>query len=96
MAVLSTPHERALTLLFDELAASAAAQGILLLGTPGTIAERSNAQCSRYWVHRYSDAAGRRQEGYLGIVGDPDVEQQIASLREAIDAANSAIASVRC
>lgn len=95
MAVLSTPHERALTLLFDELAATAAGGGTLLLGTPGTIAERSNAQGSHFWVHRYSDAAGRRQEAYLGLVGDADVEQRLATLREAIDAANSAIASVR-
>jgi hypothetical protein len=93
--ILTTPHERALTLLFEELAALASAQGELLLGTPGTIAERRNAQGTRFWVRRYSDASGRRQEDYIGIVGDPDVEARRSSLSAKIDAANAAIASVR-
>jgi hypothetical protein len=46
-------------------------------------------------VHRYSDAAGRRQEVYLGKADDPAVIARIADLRERIDAANSAISSVR-
>lgn len=95
MPILTTPHERALTLLFEELAALASAQGELLLGTPGTIAERRNAQGTRFWVRRYSDASGRRQEDYIGIVGDPDVEARRSSLSAKIDAANAAIASVR-
>lgn len=95
MPALSRPHERALTLLFEELAALASAQGQLLLGTPGTLAERRNAQGTRYWVHRYSDAAGRRREDYIGVVGERDVEARLNALRARIDAAGAAIASVR-
>jgi hypothetical protein len=74
MTVLATPHERALTLLFSELERSASEQFEVLLGTPGTLAERTNETGTHFWVHRYSDALNRRQEMYLGKVGDPEVE----------------------
>jgi hypothetical protein len=61
MTVLTTPHERALTLLFSELERSASEQFEVLLGTPGTLAERTNETGTRFWVHRYSDALNRRQ-----------------------------------
>ena len=95
MASLTAPHERALTLLFSELASAAARQREAFLGSPGSLAERTNETGTRYWVHRYSDAAGRRQEAYLGKSDDPPVIARVADLRERIDAANSAIASVR-
>jgi hypothetical protein len=84
-----------LTLLFSELADTAASQTEAFLGSPGSLAERTNETGTRYWVHRYSDAAGRRQEAYLGKSDDPPIVARVASLRERIDAANSAIASVR-
>jgi len=95
MASLTTPHERALTLLFAELERSAAEQGDVFPGTPGTIAERSNAQGTRYWVHRYSDAAGRRQEEYLVRLDAPGAAVRVDTLRKRIDAANAMIGSVR-
>lgn len=95
MTSLTAPHERALTLLFSELASAAARQTEAFLGSPGSLAERTNETDTRYWVHRYSDAAGRRQEAYLGKSDDPAVIARTADLRERITAANSAIASVR-
>ena len=95
MPSLTAPHERALTLLFSELASAAARQTETFLGSPGSLAERTNETGTRYWVHRYSDAAGRRQEAYLGKSEEPPVTARIADLRERIAAANSAIASVR-
>lgn len=95
MPSLTTPHERALTLLFAELASSAARQTEAFLGSPGSLAERINDTGTRYWVHRYSDAAGRRQEAYLGKSDDPAVTARTTDLRERIIAANSAITSVR-
>lgn len=56
------PHERALTLLYSELASAAARQTEAFLGSPGSLAERTNETGTRYWVHRYSDAAGVRKE----------------------------------
>lgn len=95
MAVLTTPHERALALLFSELERSASEQFEVLLGTPGTLAERTNETGTRFWVHRYSDAMNRRQEMYLGKVDSPEVEHRISTMREMIAAANATIARVR-
>jgi hypothetical protein len=64
MATLTIPHERALTLLFSELQSSAEQQRAAFLGSPGALAERTNETGTRFWVHRYSDAAGGRQEVY--------------------------------
>jgi hypothetical protein len=74
MTVLAIPHEGALMLLFSELERSASEQFEVLRGTPGTLAERTNETGTHFWVHRYSDALNRRQEMYLGKVGDPEVE----------------------
>jgi hypothetical protein len=95
MATLTTPHERALSLLFSELQSAAEQRVEAFLGSPGTLAERTNETGTRYWVHRYSDAAGKRQEAYVGKAGDSAVIARVTELRERIDAANSAIASVR-
>jgi hypothetical protein len=95
MATLTAPHERALTLLFSELDGAAGEQAEAFLGTPGSIDERMNETGTRFWVHRYSDAIGKRQEVYLGKVGDPVVTDSVAALRERIEVANSTIARVR-
>jgi hypothetical protein len=95
MRALTAAHERALTLLFSELASTAARQAEAFLGSPGSLAERTNDTGTRYWVHRYSDAAGRRHEAYAGKSDDPAVIARVADLRERITVANSAIAGVR-
>lgn len=95
MTALTTPHERALTLLFIELESSASEQREAFLGTPGTVTERTNESGTKYWVHRYSDALNRRRETYVGKSGDADVEAQIATLRNRIAVANATIDRVR-
>jgi len=95
MTVSTTPHERALTLLFSELERSASEQFEVLLGTPGTLTERTNETGTRFWVHRYSDALNRRQETYLGRVDSPEIERRISTMREMIATANATIARVR-
>jgi hypothetical protein len=95
MSPLTTPHERALMLLFAELESTAAEQVEAFLGTPGMLDERTNEKGARFWVHRYSDALGKRRELYLGVRDDPAVKARVAALRERIDAANAAIARVR-
>ena len=95
MTPLTNSHERALTLLFAELQSAAAEQNEAFLGTPGTLAERNNDNGTRFWVHRYSDAVGRRQEVYLGKIDDPAVMARVADLRDRIEAANATISRVR-
>lgn len=95
MATLTIPHERVLTLLFAELEHYAAQQTEAFLGSRGSLAERTNETGTHFWVHRYSDAAGRRQEVYLGKTDDPDVSARVSELRRRIEACNAAISSVR-
>jgi hypothetical protein len=95
MPTLTTPHERALTLLFAELQESATRQTEAFLGTPGTLGERNNDNGTRFWVHRYSDAVGKRREVYLGKVGDETVSARVARLRERIESADATVATVR-
>jgi hypothetical protein len=95
MATLTTAHERALTLLFAELESTASEQATAFLGTPGTLAERTNDHGTKFWVHRYSDAAGRRLETYLGTAADPAVANRLDALRDRIETANATITRVR-
>jgi hypothetical protein len=95
MTTLTIPHERALTLLFAELESAAEEQAEAFLGTPGSLAERSNAAGIRFWVHRYSDATGRRHEVYVGKSNDAVTTELVATLRGRIEEANATISRVR-
>jgi hypothetical protein len=95
MSSLTTSHERALMLLFAELESTAAEQTAGFLGTPGTLTERTNENGTTFWVHRFSDAVGRRRETYLGRVDDPAVVAHVGNLRARIEAANATISRVR-
>jgi hypothetical protein len=92
---LSTPHEKALMLLFAELESTAAEQRDAFLGTPGAITERTNANGTRFWVHRYSDGVGRRHEDYLGTSDDEEVITRVRDLRGRIEAANATLGRIR-
>jgi hypothetical protein len=95
METLVSPHEPALTVLFAEVESAVASQREAFLGTPGTLDERSNENGTRFWVHRYSDAVGRRVETYLGKVDDPEVQARVAALQERIESATRTITQVR-
>jgi len=95
MTTLTSPHEKALTLLFAELEATATEQREAFLGTPGNLTQRRNESGTKFWVHRYSDAVGRRQETYLGTNDDQAVAARLESLRKRIEEANATIARVR-
>jgi hypothetical protein len=95
MTALTSPHEKALTLLFAELEATATEQREAFLGTPGSLTQRTNESGTEFWVHRYSDAVGRRQESYLGTNVDQAVTARVAALRKRIEEGNATIARVR-
>jgi hypothetical protein len=95
MTTLTTRHERALTLLFSELEATATEQPDAFLGTPGNLTRRTNDSGTEFWVHRYSDAAGQRQETYLGTNEDQAVSAHLARLRKRMEEANATIGRVR-
>ncbi len=88
-------HEKALSLLFSELETTAREQPVAFLGTPGTLTQRHNDNGTEFWVHRYSDAAGRRKETYLGTTDDQAVSARLEPLRLRIEEANATIGRVR-
>jgi hypothetical protein len=92
---LTAPHERALTLLFSELEGVLAKNRAAFLGTPGALTERTNENGTRFWVHRYSDAVGRRLETYLGTADDPETKAKLEALGARIEDANAVISQVR-
>jgi hypothetical protein len=92
---LTAPHESALMLLFAELESTAAEQRQAFLGTPGALSERTNETGTRFWVHRYSDGVGRRQEEYLGTADDEAMSARLNGLRGRIEAANATLARIR-
>ena len=95
MAARTSPHEKALTLLFAELEATAQEQSEAFLGTPGNLTQRTNESGTKFWVHRYSDAVGRRRETYLGTNDDPAVIARVDTLRKRIEEASATIDRVR-
>jgi len=95
MAVLTTPRERALTLLFSELESAVSGPREAFLGTPGSLDERANENGTRFRVRRFSDAAGRRLETYLGKADEPETLAKVSDLRAHIEGANAVISQVR-
>jgi hypothetical protein len=95
MAKLISRHEKALSLLFSELEATAREQPEAFLGTPGNLTLRKNESGIEFWVHRYSNAIGDRQEIYLGTDEDQSAKARVESLRQRIEEANSTIGRVR-
>ena len=94
-AALTSPHERALTLLFAEIGETVTRHREVLMGTPGSLDERTNENGTRFWVRRYSDAVGRRLEAYIGTTEDPEVAAKIRGLEAQIAATNAIISQVR-
>ena len=88
-------HEKALSLLFSELEAAAREQPEAFLGTPGNLTRRSNDSGTEFWVHRYLNALGQRQEIYLGTVDDQPALARVESLRRRIEETNATIGRVR-
>jgi hypothetical protein len=95
MSALTSRHEKALNLLFSELDATAREQAEAFLGTPGNLTQRENDSGTEFWVRRYSDAAGQRQEVYLGTAEDQAAVARVESLRQRIEEANATIGRVR-
>jgi len=95
MGLLTRPHERALTLLYTELGRTAGECSEALIGTPGTLTTRRNAEGTAFWVRRYSDACGKRREAYVGKADAPETDEKLEALRERIEITNSMISSIR-
>ncbi|MCW5591908.1 MAG: hypothetical protein KIS74_07425 [Burkholderiales bacterium] len=66
-----------------------------LVGTPGAISIRQNANRTRYYVREYYDFEGTKRDQYLGQVDSPDGQALVDSWRSRIDEARQLRGSVR-
>lgn len=89
-------HPRPLTVLYGELENHAAAQHVVLVGTPGSLLERHNAGGFRFYARQFYDAEGRKREAYVaGPIGDEQADVRAEALRQQIDQVKEVLADVR-
>ena len=80
--------------MYSEVKRRAGEQQRLLVGTPGSVGERSVGG-NRFLYRQYYDPQGKKGADYLGPVGQVEAEAKAAATREAITLANALIAEAR-
>jgi hypothetical protein len=91
MATLFTKQSMALQTAYAELKRQALEQLELLIGTPGSVVERTTAG-RRFLYRDYYAPTGKKAGDYLGPRGDPAAESRASAVREQIVLANGLIA----
>src|SRR5262249_31125216 len=67
---------------FADLEREALAHDIVMMGSSGSVIERSNAGGFRFYAHQYYDGRGRKREHYLaGPIGSPNAHPGADGLR---------------
>lgn len=94
-APLYRPHSAALAVTYQDVENHALSQGETLVGTPGAISERRNADGTRYYVRQYYDHDRTKRDQYLVASSSPDAEHTIAGWKRRIEEANGVLSSVR-
>ena len=86
MRKLYTLHNQALQTLHMDLENQATLEPTVLLGTPGTLLIRKNADGLRFYSRQFYDASGKQREAYVaGPVGSTAAEQRAEALKLQID-----------
>jgi hypothetical protein len=84
-------HPPSLAAAYADVENHALHQDEILVGTPGSISPRSNANDTRYHVRQYYDFEGRKRDQYLGQLADGE----IAEWKKRIEEAQQLQASIR-
>lgn len=93
---LYTQHPRSLTTLYSDLDHQSALERTILIGTPGSLIERSNGKGFRYYAHQFYDVFGKKKEKYLsGPVGDETAEAIYESLKLQIEEQRETVSEIR-
>ena len=96
MPALFTPHPRPLTVLHGDLENHAAQPREVVVGTPGSVVERTNASGFRFYAHAFYDGEGRKRERYLGgPIGAAAADTLAKDLRERIRELKELVPSFR-
>lgn len=93
-APLYRRHSAALAATYADVENHALNQDEVLVGTPGAISIRENANKTRYYVRQYYDFDGRKRDQYLGQV-DPESGERLESWRKRVEEAKELLGSVR-
>lgn len=93
-APLYRRHSAALAATYADVENHALNQDEVLVGTPGAISIRENANKTKYYVRQYYDFEGRKRDQYLGQF-DPESGRLQESWRKRIDEAREIQGSVR-
>lgn len=88
-------HSEALAVTYSNVENHALSQGEALVGTPGSVSERTNASGARFFVRQYYDHERVKRAQYLASVDAPDVDARIRDWRQRIDDAKDLLVSVR-
>lgn len=88
-------HPPTLATTYADVENHALHQDEVLVGTPGAISIRENANKTRFYVRQYYDFDRKKRDQYLCQVDVPDCERLIKAWRTRIDEAKDLQASVR-
>lgn len=94
-APLYRKHPASLATTYADIENHALGQGEPLVGTPGAISIRENANKTRYFVRQYYDFDRRKRDQYLCQVGAAGCEQTIAAWKSRIEEAKEVQGNVR-
>ena len=88
-------HPQALATTYADVENHALHQDEILVGTPGAISVRENANKTRFYVRQFYDFDRTKRDQYLCQVGAPDCDAQIGAWKTRIEEARQLQASVR-
>ena len=93
---LYLPHPSTLTVLHHDLENHALSCLEVLIGTPGSVMERENAQGFRFYSRQFYLPNGKKRELYLGgPVGDPEADDYAYRTRAQINETKALIRDIR-
>jgi hypothetical protein len=84
----------ALQAAYSDLVQRASDPGELLLGTPGTVSERSEGG-GRYFFRQFYDSEGTKTSEHIGSTDDPEAIRRAEEIRDRIASANALIDDAR-
>jgi len=88
-------HSPALSATYQDVENHAASQGEALVGTPGAITQRQNADGARYYVRQYYDHERAKRDQYIVAAASDTAQSAVADWKRRIEEANEVRASVR-
>jgi hypothetical protein len=94
-APLYRKHPSSLATTYADVENHALHQDEVLVGTPGALSIRENANKTRYYVRQFYDFERKKRDQYLCQIGAPDCENVVDAWKKRIREANELRASVR-